>query len=378
MSMRSAAGPRPRGTSPVRLALLVCGTWALLAFFLGVQIYLNARARGQTLPLESAIADAMRRYSIYAVLTFPILWLCRRYPLEPGRRAVSLLAHAVACAVFVVLYAALRLPMAVNPETMQRVPISLENAVVLARGNLFELFWMYCSIVTVVLAVQYRRQIREREIGEAHLKRQMAEYELQVLKLQLHPHFLFNTLNGISTLMLRDTRTAREMLIRLSELLRIALARSRDNEVPLRDEMEFLRAYIELEQMRFGERLHVVLEIDPDTLDARVPNMIIQPLVENAIEHGIARIRSGGTLELAAESREGRLRIRIINDGPLGAMGRKPANGSGIGLGNARLRLSQLYGDAYSLRIADRREGGAALDLEIPLRSDASPGAAPA
>src|SRR4030095_140248 len=111
----------------------------------------------------------------------------------------------------------------------------------------------------------------------------MAEYELQVLKLQLHPHFLFNTLNGISTLMLRDTRTAREMLIRLSDLLRAALARSRENEVLLRDELEFVKAYIELEQMRFGERLRVNLGIDPRTLEARVPNILIQPLGEHGI-----------------------------------------------------------------------------------------------
>jgi LytS/YehU family sensor histidine kinase len=209
-------------------------------------------------------------------------------------------------------------------------------------------------------------------LREAELSRQMAEYELQVLKLQLHPHFLFNAMNGISTLMARDVKTAREMLVRLSELLRSVLSHSADNEVSLREEVEFVKAYLELEGMRFGKRLRVELDIDRASLEARVPNMIIQPLVENAIQYGIARIRFGGTLGLRTERDDGKLRIVIVNDGPQAAALHR-AEGSGIGLANARSRLQQLYGGAYQLRLMERPQGGAELHLEIPFREQERP-----
>jgi len=270
-----------------------------------------------------------------------------------------------------VLYVILRFmmgPAVVNAVTMERQPVSWASGLNLFRSNLFEQFWMYTSLVTAILSIQHFQQLRRRELQEAELRRQMVEYELKVLKLQLHPHFIFNTLNGISALMLRDTPTAREMLLRLGDLLRVALARSQENEVLLRDELDFVTAYLELEQMRFGERLRVVLAIAPETLDARVPNMLIQPLVENAIQYGISQIRSGGSLELATRILDGKLRVRIVNDGPIRPIGPNSTRGSGLGLGSARLRLGQLYGDAYDLHILARREGGAELHLEIPIR----------
>jgi len=162
------------------------------------------------------------------------------------------------------------------------------------------------------------------------------------------------------------------MLLRLSDLLRIALSHSADNEASLREEIEFVKAYLDLEQMRFGERLSVRLSIDPGCLDLRVPYMILQPLVENAIRHGIAEIRAGGTLALEAASRDGRLQIRIINDGPKAVALPRAARGSGIGLKNARARLDRSYGDSYRLALVDRPQGGAELHMELPLRSVSS------
>ena len=356
------------------LVLAVLGIWLLLGSFLGIQVYLNGPATGRELSLASAVGMCVRRYLIYAFLTFPVLTLCRRFPFTSERWIVPLAVHGVGAVAFTVLYTAIRLitGSVVNAETLERVPSSLATARDLIRSSLFEQFWMYTSIVTAALAVQYYRQFRLRELRETELKRQMAEHELQVLKLQLHPHFLFNTLNGISTLMARDVKTAQEMLVRLSELLRVALSHSADNEVSLRDELEFVKAYLELEQMRFGERLKVQLDIDAATLVARVPNMLIQPLVENAIQYGIAEIRSGGNLELTTDFKDGKLRIQIVNDGPLHAVPSNPVRGSGIGLGNTRLRLWQLYGDAYRLHMMKRPGGGMALQLEIPFRASGS------
>lgn len=357
----------------------VFGLWLLLGALLGFQVYLNGAEGGGGVSLSSAVGLCVRRYSIYALLTFPVLALCRRFPISSGRWAMPLLAHGLGAVGFSVLYAPLRLLLgpAVDRETLQPIPLSMEAVESLIRSNLFEQFWMYTSIVTAALAIQYYRQSRRRELREIELHRQMAEHELRVLKLQLHPHFLFNTLNGISTLMARDPRTAREMLLRLSELLRVALSHSAQHEVSLRAEIEFVKAYIDLQQMRFGERLRARFDIEADTLDARVPNMLIQPLVENAIQYGIARMRSGGSLELATHRENGKLHIRIVNDGPASPVEIHPARGTGMGLPNTRSRLWRLYGDAYRLQMLNRPAGGLELSLEIPFRPSGgmSPGA---
>jgi two-component system LytT family sensor kinase len=362
----------------VLFVLGILGLWLLLGVFLGIQIYLNNPEMSRR-SLGAAVDLSLRRYLPYALLTFPILALCRRFPFTSDRWVAPLMAHGAGVVAFTVLYAPLRFLAGppVNRETLAPVPLSFETVKILIRSNLFEQFWMYTSIVTAALAIQYYRQSRQRELREMELKRQMAEHELHVLKLQLHPHFLFNTLNGISTLMARDAKTAREMLVRLSELLRIALSHSADHEVSLREEIEFVKAYIELEQMRFGERLRARLDVDPATLDARVPNMLIQPLVENAIQYGIAQIRSGGVLDLVTDRNDGQLRIRIVNDGPLEALEPHPARGTGIGLSNTRARLWQLYGDAYRLHMVGRPGGGTEVRLEIPFRTSGAEAAEP-
>lgn len=359
----------------VRVVLITLVVWIGLGAFMGLQVHWSGTSAGTQVGLWPGLAISVQRYLIYALLTFPVLWLCRRFPPTSKRWILPVVAHALGVTLFVLLYVALRTlsGTTVDRATLEPLPVSWETARALFRSNLFEQFMMYASIATTALALQYHRESRRRELHEADLRRQMAEYELQVLKLQLQPHFLFNAMNGISTLMTRDTKTAREMLLRLSDLLRTALAHSGRNEIPLGEELEFVMAYLEIERMRFGERLNVQIHVDRASLAGRVPNMIIQPLVENAIQHGIARMRAGGTLALATECVEGRLLITIGNDGPPGAVAEPPATGSGIGLRNARSRLSQLYGDAYELRLVDRDRGGADLRLEIPFRSGEAP-----
>jgi sensor histidine kinase YesM len=373
-----SAAPRPaEAPRPARLVLSVLAVWLFLGAFMGVQFYLNAATSGRPTSLGTALSFSIRKYLIYAVLTLPVLWLCRRFPPTSRRWVLPLSVHLLGVTVFVALYVALRLLFrtVIDRNTLQRLPASWETAQSLVRSNFFELFTMYATIAIVALAIQYYRQGQERDLREAELKQKMAEYELQVLKLQLHPHFLFNAMNGISTLMTRDVKTAQAMLVRLSELLRMALSHSAANEVSLRQEIEFVKAYLEIERMRFGERLRVELNIDHASLEARVPNMMIQPLVENGIHYGIARIRSGGSLGLSTTCSEGRLRIVIVNDGPLGAEGSGKAHGAGVGLGNARSRLTQLYGTGYELRLLDRPQGGAELHLDIPFRGPEAGGA---
>ena len=358
-----------------RLVLIVFGVWLVLGVFMGLQFYFNANAAGGSVELWPAIRTSIQNFLILALLTFPVLWLCRRHPPTRKRWLTALSAHTAGFVLFVILFAAIRMisGTAVNRVTLERLPVSLETWTSLVRSSLFEMFTRYASIAIAALALQYARQCRQREVLEAEMKQQMAEYELQVLKLQLQPHFLFNAMNGISTLMTRDVATARRMLVRLSELLRMALSQSSANEVSLREEMEFVKAYLEIESMRFGQRLRVDIQIDQASLEALVPNMIIQPLVENGIRYGIARHRGGGTLALTTSRTRDRLHIRIANDGPAEAAAKGPLNGSGVGLGNARARLRQLYGDDYRCQLLERPRGGAELHLDIPFRGAPPP-----
>jgi two-component system LytT family sensor kinase len=188
--------------------------------------------------------------------------------------------------------------------------------------------------------------------------------------MQLQPHFLFNTLHTIASLV-RDGRgeAATSTIARLGELFRQTLGNLQRDEVPLREELSFIEAYLEIEQTRFSDRLTVRFEVDRGTLEAPVPNMSLQPLVENAIRHGIARDPSAGRIEIRARQHDGRLRIEVRNDGPAYAgNGHGPAGG--VGLANTRARLSRLYGSGYRLDLAPDEAGGTLAVLEVPWQVD--------
>jgi LytS/YehU family sensor histidine kinase len=188
---------------------------------------------------------------------------------------------------------------------------------------------------------------------------------LQALKMQLQPHFLFNTLNAIAALVRKnENKAATDMLAGLSDLLRLSLENVGAQEISLKQELEFLERYLEIERIRFKDRLQVRMHVAPETLEARVPNLILQPLVENAIRHGIASRSAAGVIEIRAEREGERLRLQIKDNGP-GFPGEEPIN-RGVGLTNAMARLQRLYGAAQSLVFNNAPEGGAVVTLEIP------------
>ncbi|MEA2446287.1 MAG: two-component system, LytTR family, sensor kinase, partial [Thermoleophilales bacterium] len=208
---------------------------------------------------------------------------------------------------------------------------------------------------------------REREFRASQLESQLAQAQLQTLKMQRQPHFLFNTLHGIAGLV-RDNRNkaAVNMLAGLSDLLRYTLENAGKQEVPLKEELEFLELYLDIQQMRFSDRLRVEMQIEPETLDALVPNLILQPLVENAIRHGTSRRAASGTVGVMARRDNGLLRIQIYDDGP----GLKRDDGvkpvEGVGLSNTRARLVQLYGERQKFALSERESGGVEATLVIP------------
>ena len=220
-----------------------------------------------------------------------------------------------------------------------------------------------------------RARDREREAAELSLKAsrlqtQLAEAQLGVLRAQLHPHFLFNALHAVSTLVDWRPKEARRMLVRLSELLRLALELSEVQQVTLAKEIDWLERYLELQQIRFGERLAVDLKIAPETVSALVPPLILQPLVENALEHGIERKAEGGRVEIVAE-RDGKwLRMRVRNDGPPLSHSPQPTR-NGVGLRNTRERLLTLFGDQQQFVLRSLSDTGVEALIELPWTEDA-------
>jgi LytS/YehU family sensor histidine kinase len=228
----------------------------------------------------------------------------------------------------------------------------------------------YCAILCISLALDYYRRYRERELRAYQLEARLAQAQLQVLKMQLHPHFLFNTLHAISTLMHRDVEAADRMIARLSDLLRISLETVGVQEVPLKQELELLEKYLEIEQTRFQERLGVKLEIEPETLDARVPNLILQPLVENAIRHGIIPRATPGLIEIHARRDNGTLQLEVRDNGRGLPAAEEGTMKEGLGLSNTRARLKQLYGAEHRFSLCNNPAGGLVVSLTIPFSEE--------
>jgi LytS/YehU family sensor histidine kinase len=202
----------------------------------------------------------------------------------------------------------------------------------------------------------------------SQLQAQLAQAQLQALKMQLHPHFLFNTLHAISSLMRRDVDAAERMIARLSDLLRLTLENVGAQETSLRQELEFLESYLEIEKTRFRDRLQVKMDIEPETLDARVPNLILQPLVENAVRHGVAPHAAPGLIEISARLKENKLEIQVRDNGAGLPDARRAQIKEGVGLANTRARLEQLYGAGALFGLSNRDKGGLVVSLTIPFR----------
>jgi LytS/YehU family sensor histidine kinase len=234
----------------------------------------------------------------------------------------------------------------------------------------------YAAILAAGTALEYGRRERERQVREAQLQTQLTSARLEALKMQLRPHFLFNTLHAISVLVHESPESATAMVARLGDLLRLSLARNGEHEVPLARELEFVRLYLEIEQTRFQDRLRVSYDVDPAALGAAVPDMLLQPLVENAIKHGISKRAGPGRIELSAHRTDGTLELRVRDDGPGYAPSPRSShgngNGGGIGLSATRARLLELYGDAQRLDVSGAPGGGCQVAITLPFRTTES------
>ena len=347
---------------------VIAGCWTVFAFAYSSHLYVYHNMLGEPTTWQLQVAEAFANFGVWAALTPVILVLARRFPLRTSGwlafAGVHLAAALVVSLVQVAVHTVLDLGFIHGQFNLQSMSNGFQA--LFARTYHFGLL-VYAAVVAIhEVVLSYRDQ----EVRASQLEARLAQAELQALKMQLNPHFLFNTLHAISALMHRDVRGADQMIARLSEFLRMAIESGNVQEVTLQRELEFLERYLEIEKIRFRDRLTVEMAIDPDTLDARVPNLVLQPLVENAIRHGISKRRGAGRIEIRARRRGDALELSVGDDGPgLSGMGSGGFT-EGIGLSNTRLRLEQLYGDRQTFAARGRDEGGFEASLSIPFAID--------
>jgi LytS/YehU family sensor histidine kinase len=295
-----------------------------------------------------------------------VFWLARRLPVHGPRAWRNLALHVpISAAVFMLasfVAAALK-----YPASQARLPagMTLWGLVGATYRTSFAIYLpLYFVILGVAHAVHAEREARRRALREARLHGLLERARRDALRMQLQPHFLFNTLHAVSALMDRDVLAARRMIARLSELLRVALDDDARHEVPLEEEIDFLDRYAEIQKIRFGGRLSVDYDVAADARRVKVPRLVLQPLVENAITHGLARLERPGTVTVEARRDGDRLVLRVLDDGeglPEGGVRRE-----GVGLGNTRARLEQLYGAAGRMDVLPREGGGCEVRIELP------------
>ncbi len=338
---------------------LVLAWWGIYGVFLTGQHLLLSRSMGVPLGVGEAAARALPGAAVWAGITLVAFALARRFPIDQPPHVRHVLVHIVA-----------GVALALAEVT---IAYGIDQITGWFSGTFLELFLTgfppnilyYWLLAGVGHGVEVYRRYRQREQEALVLEKRLTEAELHLLKTQLQPHFLFNTLHAISALMHRDVRAADRMLARLSDLLRVTLEHVGTSEVALRDELDFLKPYVEIERTRLGERLSVTLDIAPDTLHATVPHMILQPLVENAVRHAIAPRAAAGHIVVRSRRTDGRLELQVIDDGTGQGSVR---HGTGVGLANTRARLETLYGDDFRFDAAPAPGGGFRAALSIPFR----------
>ena len=359
---------RPLGRHPlVMWGIAFAGATVVLLLISGQGFIYTTMREGGGPPFWRRILWPSYFWYTWALLAPLAFLLARRFPFAQAHWQKSLLVHLGGGAAFFGVHVAGQVAMMYTPPFDHIHPDFLDALFHHTVTSIDTNILVYGLIVGVAHAVTYYQRYRQRELRAAQLESELARAKLQALKTQLHPHFLFNTLHSISTLMYRDVRAADQMLARLSELLRLTIESSDAQEVPLRDEVAFLEKYLHIEQIRLGDRLEARFEIDPALEEALVPNLVLQPLVENAVKHGIAPRSAPGRIEIHAWAENGSLHLRVADDG-LGVPENQTSVGTGIGLSNVRARLERLYGEAHRLTLRPAQPTGLVVDVTLPLR----------
>ena len=346
---------------------IIVGGWTVYGLLSSAQQLMGSTFNGKPMPWSMALLLMMPLTMAWALATPGILWLGRRFPFHGGRWRTGVAVHLVASLTLIFLldlgyawHSSNVLPGPPNPPTLLSGALRLFIVWVVSDGLL------YWTVLSIGYAVDHYSRFRERELAASQLETQLVQADLRTLRMQLHPHFLFNALHTIAALVRTgDQKNAVRVTAGLGALLRRMLDEARDQEVPLRQELDFIRSYLEIEQLRFPDRLTVCIDSPPEVMEALVPQFILQPLVENAIRHGIAPHRTAGTIGIIAEPTGSHLRLMVRDDGA-GIKAERPA--FGVGLSNTRARLSGLYGEGGGLELRNLVGAGLEAAVEFPLR----------
>jgi two-component system LytT family sensor kinase len=358
-------------TPPVRYVFAAA---TLLGVFSTLQAYrLSTLEMSGRLPPEvwRMLVRNLAYWYVPAALTSVIFRIAHRFPLDAPRWPRSLGVHAGAAIAFSVIHAAAMIGAWIATETQRMLAMPATSWLSWSQSiylrNLDWALMTYSAIVGISYALAYNRESRARALRAAQLETRLAEARLKTLEAELHPHFLFNTLHAISTLVHTQPDSADRMISRLSDLLRLTFSRSGAACIPLQEELEFLQKYLEIEQTRFQDRLSVNYDVDPDTLDAEVPRLILQPIVENAIKHGVAPRMAPGKISISSRRDAAQLSLSVRDNGVGLTGGSRAQLHGGVGLSNTRDRLECLYGSEQSLNFVDSTPG-LAVEMRLPFR----------
>lgn len=353
---------------------VVLGFWILLGALTLVRRALDPRGPEGLATPELWIT--LIEYGLWALLTPLVFWLAKRFPLERGSLVQRILLHLVIALVVAALFEIVRLlvlrPMLL-PALEERSRRGrggrgdgwLDPMTALKHLQFLDELIVYLAVLSAGFARDFFLKLRERQEEAARLTMQLAKARLEALRMQLNPHFLFNTLHAVSALVERDPSGVRRMIAKLSTLLRHTLDNSTAQEVQLGDELQFLRDFLDIQQVRFQGRLEVVEDVSTNLLDALVPNLILQPLVENAIEHGVSGMEEGGRIHIRATRRENSVVLQVQDNGPGFDVDAKLRE-NGVGLRNTRERLEAMYGEACGLTLIQADGGGLIAEITLP------------
>ncbi len=371
------------GVIPTWLVWVVSfGVWSVVALAGTLTIFKLYRTTQDPMSFKSVLGWEFCQVLTYAPLTPLAFAFALRFPIRRDNWAARSFFYLAAGMAFSVAHIALRgiTPFAYwDPQYKE-----FASAIWDSHAHAFRVPWLvlqkqffagvvdditgtFVPIVLVAHAISYYQRFRERERRASQLEAQLAKARLQTLKSQLQPHFLFNTLHSISSLMLTDVQAADRMMTRLGDLLRLSLESANTQITSLKSELEFLNCYLEIEKQRFAERMDIIFDIAPETLDASVPHLLLQPIVDNAVKHGISKLPTGGQIKITANVQDGDLQFEIRDNGPgIGKSGSFRANG--LGLRVTRERLESLYGQDQSLELLSSPAAGTITRIRIPFR----------
>jgi two-component system, LytTR family, sensor kinase len=354
-------------TQPVRIArayLIAIAIWSALSLLTGWNYVIFDRSANLKSTLSQMMLLAEARGLAYALLTPPIFFIVHRYSTGTRERLRYLIAYILGATPFMLACACLRwviLP-PYDPSNERFLSRSESSPLLIVHQAFADLITIYIATALAAHTYNYLERVRRQELERSEFQQALAASELHALKLQLHPHFLFNTLHGISTLIETDGALAQSMIVKLSSLLRMALEHSGSDLIPLHEELKFIGEYLDIEQMRFGSRLTVTWSIEQSTLQGLVPQLILQPLVENAVRHGVASRRENGWIEIASKTSERGMELCISN-----SIGINRPQGIGVRLSNTRARLKHLYSGEATFSFVVGNDQTATAELVLPM-----------